>query len=438
MSGITEDFISRKIRQGAYRLGGDQNMPPNTRRDGFALTSRNGFGGAVARRGRTGVVDYFGFTDTGSLTVDQHFVTGYRVRAGAGWAGTTAITCPGSGARTVVSLQMWIRRSGGVGSVVTRLALYTTDSNPVLVLQGDASVEVTNSSYDWIGHTLFAPSSPTLTGGTPYILAFSVTNSGATEIQYQKSTLGSGVTYLAGDATSGFPDLFGSGGTTISDRFAFRIGVVGGSNSTDTGTIIGDSTVAAYSGYSPVSQYVLYSNASPIINFTTLATPGDTISQQKDRWLMLSSNTRAGMRWVVLQVGLNDTDYTESAATALARYQSLLDTIKADAPSARVYTSTMTPCKARLISLYGGSNGAIAYQKWLDMNDAMSGNSGSGYSAITGMYGVISSHTASLNDGSGNLAAAYDSGDGIHENNAGREIVGDAWSAKLISDGTIP
>jgi hypothetical protein len=50
MSGITEQFIRRKIRQGAYRLGGDQNMPPNTRRDGFALTSRNGFGGAGKQR----------------------------------------------------------------------------------------------------------------------------------------------------------------------------------------------------------------------------------------------------------------------------------------------------------------------------------------------------------------------------------------------------
>jgi hypothetical protein len=86
----------------------------------------------------------------------------------------------------------------------------------------------------------------------------------------------------------------------------------------------------------------------------------------------------------------------------------------------------MIPCKQELIDRFGIVDGLVAYQKWLDMNEAMKGN---GVNAITGMDATASSHTNSLNDGEGNLGIAYDIGDDLHPNNAGRMIIADSWMA---------
>jgi lysophospholipase L1-like esterase len=165
------------------------------------------------------------------------------------------------------------------------------------------------------------------------------------------------------------------------------------------------------------------------------AAPSHTIVQQQSVWTnTLLSTIKKSARFVVIRVGLNDLGPPESAATALGRYQTLVNTVAADAPQARIYTATMTPCKARLITLLGAIAGATAYQKWLDMNEAISGGGGI---PITGMYGVITAHTDQLNDGAGNLVAAYDEGDGIHPKNAGRRIIALRYIDKLSIDGTL-
>ena len=128
-------------------------------------------------------------------------------------------------------------------------------------------------------------------------------------------------------------------------------------------------------------------------------------------------------------------DPSESAATALGRLQTLVDEIKADIGSRTLLIGQMTPCRQRLIDYYGATNGPIAYQKWLDMNDAIAGN---GANAITGVDGRITAHVALMNDGSGNLAAAYDTGDHIHPNAAGRQIIADAWDVALVAAGVTP
>jgi hypothetical protein len=88
----------------------------------------------------------------------------------------------------------------------------------------------------------------------------------------------------------------------------------------------------------------------------------------------------------------------------------------------------MNPCKQRMIDLYGAVNGLVAYQKWLDMNEAIRGE---GANALTGMDATVTGHTDAMNDGSGNLAAAYDIGDHIHENEAGRELVSVWWETEV-------
>jgi lysophospholipase L1-like esterase len=168
-----------------------------------------------------------------------------------------------------------------------------------------------------------------------------------------------------------------------------------------------------------------------IYNKISLATTGHTIAQQ--RAVFESTPFSPSVPWLIMQVGLNDLDPAEAASVAIARLQGLVTSAQAILPPAsKVFVAQMTPCKARLITIYGAVNGPIAYQKWFDMNTAIAGG---GATPITGADGAITAHVALLNDGSGNLAAAYDLGDGIHENNDGRQIIATAWTDALTAAG---
>lgn len=190
---------------------------------------------------------------------------------------------------------------------------------------------------------------------------------------------------------------------------------------------IGDSVIAAYSGTTAVST--LTERLLP----TYIAAPSNTINQQKTAWNALSSAIKSSHDVVVVQVGLNDLDPTEAASAAIARLQLLIDTLNADV-TCPVFVSQLTPCRARLITQYGATDGPVAYQKWLDINSAIAGI---GATPITGVDGRITSHVALMNDGAGNLAAGYDSGDGIHPNNAGRQINANAWVTGLVAGGVL-
>jgi lysophospholipase L1-like esterase len=163
-----------------------------------------------------------------------------------------------------------------------------------------------------------------------------------------------------------------------------------------------------------------------------ISDPGDTIAQQRSALALLSVQ-RDTAAYAMLQIGLNDLTPGESAAVALARLQALVGDFRAKVGRwTPIFLSQMIPCRSRLISIYGGTNGPIAYQKWLDMNQAIAGL---GATPITGVDARITAHVALMNDGSGNLKPIYDTGDGIHPNNAGRQINVDAWQAALLSYG---
>lgn len=166
-------------------------------------------------------------------------------------------------------------------------------------------------------------------------------------------------------------------------------------------------------------------------NSVILADPADTIAQQKTAWQAAPGKSLA--IWVVVQVGLNDLDPAEAASVAIARLQDLVDTVQADVPdSTGVFIAKMIPCRARLIVLYGATNGLIAYQKWLDMNESIAGG---GPTPITNVDGRIAAHEPLMNDGAGNLKPEYDTGDGIHPNNAGRAVNAQAWEDALVAAG---
>lgn len=194
------------------------------------------------------------------------------------------------------------------------------------------------------------------------------------------------------------------------------------------GVIIGNSTIAAYDcGTSGIEVYLMTTADSAAgSTITNIAVPGHTIAQQQAVWE--ADSDKATYDWVLVEIGLNDLNPAESAATALGRYQELIDTINAQKKSsAVVIVSAMIPCKQRLTDLYGGS-GPAAYQKWIDMNNAIMGGEPN---KITGVDYRINKHVTLLNDGSGNLSPAYDCGDHIHQNNVGRQIIASVWREEL-------
>ena len=183
----------------------------------------------------------------------------------------------------------------------------------------------------------------------------------------------------------------------------------------DGGAIIGDSTIASYACGLQVRDWMLNSCDSANGDFcNSLAVAGNTIIQQQT--IFLADNNREKYKYVIVEIGLNDLHFSESATTAMVRYQKLIDTINAVNPTAKIIVSKMIPCKQRLINLYGATNGLVAYNKWMAMNSAI-------MNTVTGVDYRISRHCDLLNDGNGNLKAIYDCGDGIHENNAARKII---------------
>lgn len=204
------------------------------------------------------------------------------------------------------------------------------------------------------------------------------------------------------------------------------------SDQASKGILLGDSTICAIYTLNGVETYLL--SAADILVGTTVnnqAVPANTILQQQTIWS--ADANKATYDWIVIAVGANDLAPAESAATALTRYQTLVNTINAGRKTSAVtITATMTSLRQRLIDVYGGTDGPIAYQKWLDMNTAIMG---SGSNAITGVNYQTNVHTTALNDGNGNLASAYDYGDHVHSNNSGRSIIASAWESTLNAVG---
>jgi lysophospholipase L1-like esterase len=140
---------------------------------------------------------------------------------------------------------------------------------------------------------------------------------------------------------------------------------------------------------------------------------------------------------VCVEIGLNDLNPATATATSIAALQDLITTIRAGVSSScKIIMCTMIPCYNRLVTVYGGSAGD-ALIKWRAMNEAIMGR---GASAITSVDARTEDHTTALTtlvSVNETLNATYDTGDGIHENNAGRQIVAAAWRDALESLGLI-
>lgn len=115
----------------------------------------------------------------------------------------TMFTCPGTGAQTLVELGMKTKDANGN----VRVAIYTAATPGVLIAQGSA--EIAGVADTWITHTSFTnlagnPVTPSLTGGTVYILA--ITGDGTVNFIYTTVTNGYAFVKTTADYTGGFPE----------------------------------------------------------------------------------------------------------------------------------------------------------------------------------------------------------------------------------------
>lgn len=184
----------------------------------------------------------------------------------------------------------------------------------------------------------------------------------------------------------------------------------------------GSSTTAAYAGASAISSLI-----TTLGNETDIAAAGSTIANQVAAYNALSSTVKASIDKAFVMIGGNDMQPETTAAAKIAELQNYVNAIKAGSPRCRIFLATLHPSKQRWIDLYGATDGLVSQQKWADYNSAIRKT---GTYAITNTYAYFDQHTTDLDDGNGNLKAAYDTGDHIHMTDAGKAFIVTAFKAK--------
>jgi lysophospholipase L1-like esterase len=197
------------------------------------------------------------------------------------------------------------------------------------------------------------------------------------------------------------------------------------------GLLIGDSIMvetAATPVIGSMDSYLL-TNSDSLLGTTCYnqSVAGQGIAEQKAIWV--SDANKATYDWIIIQVGINNLVTPSEAATeVIADYQDFVDTINAGKKSTcALLASTLSPDYSVLVDLLGNTAGAAAYQKWLDVNEAIGGG---GSTPVTGVHVHITEISDALNDGNGNLAYKY-SYDGIHPNEAGRKVMAGIYRKHL-------
>lgn len=191
--------------------------------------------------------------------------------------------------------------------------------------------------------------------------------------------------------------------------------------------IIGDSTSAALQA--AFSQKATHTALYTSGQYTTrrgiavLAVPGENIAEQTTRWQACRYRGDGLVVAVVIDVGINSADDSVSGATMISQYQALVDDVAANNPNAKIVICETVPCKGYL--------GALKWAELQTLNAAITG------SGITGVDARVAS-PAALNDGTGNLAAAYDYGDHVHPPDAGRALRCAAVKTALQSLAVLP
>jgi len=183
----------------------------------------------------------------------------------------------------------------------------------------------------------------------------------------------------------------------------------------------GSSSTASYAGASAISTLV-----STLGSEIDIATPAHTIANQLSAYNALTTLQKQSLNDAFVMIGGNNMEPSTTADSVINQLRDYITAMKTGSPQMRIHLATLHPCKQRWIDLYGATDGLISQQKWADYNEAIRGN---GSNPITNADVIFDQHTIDLNDGNGNLAPAYDTGDHIHMTDAGKAFIVNAFLA---------
>jgi hypothetical protein len=191
--------------------------------------------------------------------------------------------------------------------------------------------------------------------------------------------------------------------------------------------VIGDSTIAGTNVGTKISALMSLASGYTL---TDISQGGDTIQGQTSKYNNLSSSVKAAINYAVIQIGLNDV-YPASATLSdlKTKYQTLINAIKTNSPNAYIVISCMLPCRARWQALVP-TTADHAQQMWAELNQSIINNE-------YGADAVASIHQWALAYNNFVLRPEYDTGDKIHENKAGQQVILLSWLSAMFNNNSL-
>jgi len=191
------------------------------------------------------------------------------------------------------------------------------------------------------------------------------------------------------------------------------------------GVMLGNSITAGWDSYNSIGYYLLDEcNIREGNSCNVLAVGGNSITQQRDRWML--DDNRLNYDWITIDLGICDIIYGHTIEQILEDYRQLITTINlTKKPSAKIIIFTITPIKKYLDIHF--VNQPVYYERWQLLNSAIMGY---GTERIEGVNYRCSLNTDMLNN-NGYLLPKYDVGDGVHQTNACRVLIAKNYKSVL-------
>ena len=188
--------------------------------------------------------------------------------------------------------------------------------------------------------------------------------------------------------------------------------------------VVGDSTISGTN--CPARIGIRFLPVQSGYTLSDISKGGDTIQGQTNLYNALSAEIKAGLNYAFIQIGLNDVNRAMTAETFKGKVQSLINSIKTNAPNCMVVLACMLPCRTRWDQLHPGQ-GPTYHALWQAYNqDIINGT-------YTNVDHYACAHVEALAGNNYSLRAEYDTGDKIHENEEGQKLIAFSWLAAAFS-----
>jgi hypothetical protein len=207
------------------------------------------------------------------------------------------------------------------------------------------------------------------------------------------------------------------------------------------GVMLGDSLTSIYSSLTGVHGWIqTLAEGRVRPGIISYAYPGETIGQQQTRWDNSPQKGQSYVKWVFILLGQNNIDPAvgnQTDVTAAAALQSLVNDIHAANPTAKILLATNLPTNcafsATVQGYYANFNNDIIGTGPNPITDPGGG--------VLVRFGLWTQLAGGTTPSTYCYLSQYNNGDNIHENDAGRQIVGSTGTqsvrAVLIANGLL-